>query len=56
MYDSLSDSHTHGHHYLSLIHISITLTTDDKTYTVKLGDYSTMDSQRYMDICLLYTS
>lgn len=29
---------------------TITLTTDDETYTVKLGDYSTMDSQRYMDI------
>ena len=29
---------------------TITLTTDDKTYTVKLGDHSTMDSQRYMDI------
>ena len=29
---------------------TITLTTDDETYTVKLGDHSTMDSQRYMDI------
>ena len=29
---------------------TITLTTDDQTYTVKLGDYSTMDSQRYADI------
>ena len=29
---------------------TITLTTDDRTYTVKLGDYSTMDSQRYVDI------
>lgn len=29
---------------------TITLTTDDQTYTVKLGDYSTMDSQRYVDI------
>lgn len=29
---------------------TITLTTDDETYTVKLGDYSTMDSQRYVDI------
>ena len=26
---------------------TITLTTDDGTYTVKLGDHSTMDSQRY---------
>jgi hypothetical protein len=29
---------------------TITLTADDQTYTVKLGDYSTMDSQRYVDI------
>ena len=29
---------------------TITLTTDDQTYTVRLGDYSTMDSQRYVDI------
>ncbi|MBD9195513.1 MAG: DUF4340 domain-containing protein, partial [Clostridiales bacterium] len=29
---------------------TITLTTDDETYMVKLGDYSTMDSQRYVDI------
>lgn len=29
---------------------TITLTTGDQTYTVKLGDYSTMDSQRYVDI------
>lgn len=29
---------------------TITLTTDDQTYTVKLGNYSTMDSQRYVDI------
>lgn len=29
---------------------TITLTTDDETYTIKLGDFSTMDSQRYVDI------
>lgn len=29
---------------------TITLTTDGQTYTIKLGDYSTMDSQRYVDI------
>lgn len=29
---------------------TITLTTADQTYTVKLGNYSTMDSQRYVDI------
>ena len=29
---------------------TITLTTGEQSYTVKLGDYSTMDSQRYVDI------
>lgn len=28
---------------------TITLTTEDKTYTIRLGDYSTMDSRRYVD-------
>ena len=29
---------------------TITLTTEDQNYTIKLGDYSTMDSQRYVDV------
>lgn len=29
---------------------TITINTSDTTYTIKLGDYSTMDSERYVDI------
>lgn len=29
---------------------TITITTEDETYTILLGDYSTMDSQRYVSI------
>lgn len=29
---------------------SITITTDEETYTILLGEYSTMDSQRYVSI------
>ena len=46
----IEDVDDYGQYGLDDPECTITLETDDKTYEISLGDYSTMDSQRYVSI------
>ena len=46
----IEDVDDYGQYGLDDPECTITLETDDETYEISLGDYSTMDSQRYVSI------
>ena len=46
----IEDVDDYGQYGLDAPECTITLETDDETYEISLGDYSTMDSQRYVSI------